>query len=240
MYSINYRDRGTPAVDGAKTVTLEIDGRPSPCPKARRSCARPRSPDVHVPKLCATDTLKAFGSCRLCLVEIEGPPRLPGVLHDARRRRHEGPHRKPEADAAPPQRDGAVHLRSSRRLRSTSGERPLRAAGHGRGARRHRVALRPRRRDNTCTPRRTRATRTSRSISRECIVCSRCVRACDEVQGTFALTIQGRGFELEGLRQPERVVPRVGMRLVRRLRRGLPDRRADREVAHPARHADAR
>src|SRR5207247_874741 len=28
-----------------------------------------------------------------------------------------------------------------------------------------------------------------------CIVCSRCVRACDEVQGTFALTIQGRGFE---------------------------------------------
>jgi formate dehydrogenase major subunit len=29
----------------------------------------------------------------------------------------------------------------------------------------------------------------------KCIVCSRCVRACDEVQGTFALTIEGRGFE---------------------------------------------
>ncbi len=28
----------------------------------------------------------------------------------------------------------------------------------------------------------------------KCIVCSRCVRACDEVQGTFALTIDGRGF----------------------------------------------
>ena len=27
---------------------------------------------VKVPKLCATDTLKAFGSCRVCLVEIEG------------------------------------------------------------------------------------------------------------------------------------------------------------------------
>ena len=27
-----------------------------------------------------------------------------------------------------------------------------------------------------------------------CIACSRCVRACDEMQGTFALTIQGRGF----------------------------------------------
>ena len=29
----------------------------------------------------------------------------------------------------------------------------------------------------------------------KCIVCSRCVRACEEVQGTFALTIEGRGFE---------------------------------------------
>ena len=29
----------------------------------------------------------------------------------------------------------------------------------------------------------------------KCIVCSRCVRACEEVQGTFALTISGRGFE---------------------------------------------
>ena len=28
----------------------------------------------------------------------------------------------------------------------------------------------------------------------KCIVCSRCVRACDEVQGTFALTIDGSGF----------------------------------------------
>jgi len=29
----------------------------------------------------------------------------------------------------------------------------------------------------------------------KCIVCSRCVRACDEVQGTLALTIEGRGFD---------------------------------------------
>src|SRR3546814_1859710 len=29
----------------------------------------------------------------------------------------------------------------------------------------------------------------------KCIVCSRCVRACEEVQGTFALTIENKGFE---------------------------------------------
>jgi formate dehydrogenase major subunit len=28
----------------------------------------------------------------------------------------------------------------------------------------------------------------------KCIVCSRCVRACEETQGTFALTVKGRGF----------------------------------------------
>jgi formate dehydrogenase major subunit len=31
--------------------------------------------------------------------------------------------------------------------------------------------------------------------SSKCIVCNRCVRACEETQGTFALTITGRGFE---------------------------------------------
>src|SRR5690606_34290107 len=29
----------------------------------------------------------------------------------------------------------------------------------------------------------------------QCIVCSRCVRACDEIQGTLALTIENRGFD---------------------------------------------
>ncbi len=29
----------------------------------------------------------------------------------------------------------------------------------------------------------------------KCIVCNRCVRACEEIQGTFALTIEGRGFD---------------------------------------------
>ena len=33
----------------------------------------------------------------------------------------------------------------------------------------------------------------------KCIVCSRCVRACEEVQGTFALTILGRGFDSQSL-----------------------------------------
>ena len=70
--------------------------------------------------------------------------------------------------------------------------------------------------------------------SSKCIVCSRCVRACEEVQGTFALTILGRGFD-------SKVSPggvdfmSLGMRLLRRLRAGLPDRDAEREERHRTR-----
>jgi ferredoxin len=56
----------------------------------------------------------------------------------------------------------------------------------------------------------------------KCIVCSRCVRACEEVQGTFALTITGRGFDSKS--RPGRTdFLEFGVRLLRRLRAGLPD-----------------
>ena len=63
----------------------------------------------------------------------------------------------------------------------------------------------------------------------QCIVCSRCVRACEEVQGTFALTIEGRGFESQRRGRHGRGLPRFRMRVLRRLRAGLPDRCAARE-----------
>ena len=64
-----------------------------------------------------------------------------------------------------------------------------------------------------------------------CISCGRCVRACDEVQGTFALTATGRGFERQHRRRPRRGLPRLGLRVLRRVRRHLPDRRDHRDLA---------
>ena len=64
----------------------------------------------------------------------------------------------------------------------------------------------------------------------QCIVCSRCVRACEEVQGTFALTIAGRGFESRVSAGMSRGLHRFGMRVLRRLRAGLSDRRAARKI----------
>ena len=65
-------DTGTPIRTGAPTVTLTIDGRKVSVPPGTSVMAAAALIDNPIPKLCATDNLEAFGSCRLCLVEIEG------------------------------------------------------------------------------------------------------------------------------------------------------------------------
>src|SRR6266536_1322019 len=74
MFAIDYEDLGTPPVAEPSTalVTVEIDGRTVTVPDGTSVMRAAALAGVRVPKLCATDTLKAFGSCRLCLVEIEG------------------------------------------------------------------------------------------------------------------------------------------------------------------------
>ena len=66
-------DYGTPAAaDSAQLVTLDIDGQAVTVPAGTSIMRAAMEVGVKVPKLCATDTLEPFGSCRLCLVEIEG------------------------------------------------------------------------------------------------------------------------------------------------------------------------
>ena len=65
-------DTGTPIRTGEATVTLTIDGRKVSVPPGTSVMAAAALIDNPIPKLCATDNLEAFGSCRLCLVEIEG------------------------------------------------------------------------------------------------------------------------------------------------------------------------
>src|ERR671911_2957791 len=72
MFSLDHYDFGTPASAGTEPVTLEIDGRPVTVPAGTSVMRAAAIARTQIPKLCATDTLKAFGSCRLCLVEIEG------------------------------------------------------------------------------------------------------------------------------------------------------------------------
>ena len=183
------------------------------------------------PKLCATDSLEAFGSCRLCLVEIEGrrgtpasctTPVAPGMMvHTADR-------------AAQQLRRGVMELYISDHpldclTCAANGDCELQDMAGAVGLREVRYGY-----DGAQPPHPRRSTTSNPYFTfdpAKCIVCSRCVRACDEMQGTFALTIAGPRLRVDGLGRPGRAFPRFRMRLLRRLRPGLPDRDADREVA---------
>ena len=77
MRSRHDSDFSTPRRQSATTVTLEIDGRPVAVPEGTSVIRAAAEAGIHIPKLCATDSLEPFGSCRLCLVEIEGQKGYP-------------------------------------------------------------------------------------------------------------------------------------------------------------------
>jgi len=72
MHSITDIDLGTPAVASDHDVEVFIDGRAVRVPAGISVMRAAALAGIPIPKLCATDTLAAFGSCRLCVVEVEG------------------------------------------------------------------------------------------------------------------------------------------------------------------------
>ena len=194
MYSIDHHDHGTPAVEGAAQVTLEIDGASVTVPEGTSIMRAAALAGGAIPKLCATDTLKAFGSCRLCLVEIDGRKGYPAsctttvapgmkvrtespTLTKLRRNVVELYVSDHPLDCVTCPANGHCELQDvAERLQVTETRFGLAGANHAHAE--HDVsnpyfAFDP-------------------SL---CIVCSRCVRACDETQGTLALTVEGRGFD---------------------------------------------
>src|SRR5947207_2322731 len=194
MYAIDYEDFGTPApVNGAATVTVEVDGRLVTVPDGTSVMRAAALAGVKVPKLCATDTLKAFGSCRLCLVEIEGRKGYPASCTTTVAA---GMKIRTQSDKLLQLRRGMIDLYVSDHplecascpadghceLQDMADSVGITASSYARGAMHRPMATDESNPYFAFDP-------------TLCIVCSRCVRACDEVQGTFALTIQGRGFE---------------------------------------------
>src|SRR6185369_6799908 len=146
-----------------------------------------------VPKLCATEQLEAFGSCRLCLVQIEGMKGLPASCTTLVT---EGMKVTTQNQKIAEVRRGVMELYISDHpldcltcpanghceLQDMAGVVGLREVRYGYEGANHLKAEKDESNPYfTFDP-------------SKCIVCSRCVRACEEVQGTFALTIDGRGF----------------------------------------------
>jgi formate dehydrogenase major subunit len=190
-------DFGTPARPGAATVELIVDGMAVTVAPGTSVMRAAKHAGVDIPKLCATDSLEAFGSCRLCVVEIDGArgtpascttPVAPGmVVHT-------------QTDKVAKLRRGVMELYISDHpldcltcsangdceLQDMAGVTGLREVRYGSGVdagANHMDLLK-----DTSNP-------YFDFDASKCIVCSRCVRACDEVQGTLALTIDGRGFD---------------------------------------------
>jgi len=183
-------DVGTPPRDG-EPVTLTIDGAEVTVPAGSSVMLAASLAGRSVPKLCATDTLEPFGSCRVCLVEIEGrrgfpasctTPVEPGMVV------------RTESDEIGRLRRGVVELYLSDfpAAEIPGGWSEFHQTVVQVGVTEHRYGG-------------PRETHFSLAVDEsnpyflfdpaKCIVCSRCVRACEEIQGTFALTIQGRGFD---------------------------------------------
>ncbi len=189
MFAIDYEDLGTPApAEADASVTVEIDGKSVTVPSGTSVMRAAALAGTGVPKLCATDTLKAFGSCRMCLVEIEGRKGYPAscttmVVPGMKIRTH--------SDKLTALRRGVLDLYLSEHPLDVSGARTeLREVAETVGLTETSYAVQ---RAREPMPR----DESNPYFSfdpEQCIVCSRCVRACDEVQGTFALTVQGRGL----------------------------------------------
>lgn len=187
-------DYGTPRRYSDTDVTLEIDGRCVTVPIGTSVMRAAAEAGIQVPRLCATDALEPFGSCRLCLVEIEG------------RRGY------PSSCTTPAEAGMKVHTQTERlqtlrrnvmelyisdhpldclmcaangncELQSMAGVVGLREVRYGfKGA-------------NHLNSEKDESNPYFTYDPSRCIVCNRCVRACEEVQGTFALTIANRGFD---------------------------------------------
>lgn len=192
-------DFGTPVSLSETQVTLEIDGVAVTVPAGTSVMRAAAEAGVGVPKLCATDSLKSFGSCRLCLVEIEGRRGYPASCTTPV---EAGMKVRTQSDKLGDLRRGVMELYISDHpldcltcptngnceLQDMAGVVGLREVRYNDGASAVPVATHTALTKDESNPYFT-------YDASKCIVCNRCVRACEETQGTFALTISGRGFE---------------------------------------------
>src|ERR1700692_4457298 len=194
MSLIQETDFGTPRSRSETMVTLTIDGQSITVPEGTSIMRAAMEAGTQIPKLCATDMVEAFGSCRLCLVEIEGRAGTPASCTTPVAA---GMVVRTQTERLKRLRKGVMELYISDHpldcltcaangdceLQDMAGAVGLREGRYGYAGENHLADVKDQSNPYfTYDP-------------AKCIVCSRCVRACDEVQGTFALTIAGRGFE---------------------------------------------
>ena len=198
MSLITEIDYGTPKSKSTTMVTLEIDGQSITVPEGTSVMRAAMELGTQIPKLCATDNMASFGSCRLCLIEIEGRKGTPASCTTWVA---EGMKVHTQTDRLSKLRQGVMELYLSDH--PLTGDNAMQDMADTVGLSNVRYGFEgdnhvsPVRLDGEANPRFKEKDESNPYFTfdpAKCIVCSRCVRACEEVQGTFALTIDGRGF----------------------------------------------
>ena len=193
MSLLKETDFGTPESKSTKSVTLTIDGQAITVPAGTSVMRAAKMLETSIPKLCATDSLNSFGSCRLCVVEIDGRKGTPASCTTPV---EDGMVVRTQTQKVEKIRKNVMELYISDHpldcltcpangdceLQDMAGVVGLREVRYGYEGKNHLSAP-----TDFSNP-------YFNFDESKCIVCSRCVRACEEVQGTFALTIEGRGF----------------------------------------------
>ncbi|MFJ5296553.1 formate dehydrogenase subunit alpha [Pseudomonas sp. NPDC088368] len=187
-------DLGTPARHSGVQVTLNIDGQRISVPEGTSVMRAAALMGTTIPKLCATDSLEAFGSCRMCLVEIEG---MRGYPASCTTPVTEGMTVHTQTPKLATLRRNVMELYISDHpldclTCSANGNCELQTVAGQVGLRKVRYGYEG---ENHLADKKDVSNPYFDYDPSKCIVCSRCVRACEETQGTFALTITGRGFE---------------------------------------------
>ena len=192
--SINkQQDFGTPASSAIQLVTLEIDGFKVTVPEGTSIMRAAATIGIDIPKLCATDSIEPFGSCRLCVVQIEGGRGMPASCTTPAA---EGLKVVTQNQKLADVRRGVMELYISDHpldclTCSANGDCELQDMAGAVGLRE--VRYKPI--ETHLDAVKDESNPYFSFDPSKCIVCSRCVRACEETQGTFALTIDGRGFD---------------------------------------------
>ncbi|MFF7844537.1 formate dehydrogenase subunit alpha [Streptomyces ossamyceticus] len=165
-------------------VTIQVDGSDVEVPEESSLLTAVRAAGIELPALCSDDRLSPAGSCRTCLVRAEGrivaacvTPASPGMRVDTSgaevvRLRRDAV--EVIVSALPPRAlaDGSPSELAHACRSMGIGPEAARGAGGRGGDESHPYV----------------------HLDRDlCIACGRCVRMCSEVQGTFALTLVGRG-----------------------------------------------
>ena len=186
-------DFGTPRRSSDTEVTLDIDGHSVTVPAGTSVMRAAAEAGIRVPKLCATDSVEPFGSCRLCLVEIAGRKGYPASCTTPA---EAGMQVRTQTPRLQQLRKGVMELYISDHpldclTCSANGNCELQDMAGVTGLRNVRYGLQG---ANHLGAAKDESNPYFSYDPSKCIVCSRCVRACEETQGTFALTISGRGF----------------------------------------------